>query len=95
VTFSNYELNPTERTTDGTVFYAHGSFSAPLANLEAKRELGKGGGCPYLQSALYYREFVKNDKFKWVVTQCRLPMFLIYLAGVQACIVSSSMHYAD
>jgi len=68
--------------TDGTAMrYWDTSFAAMLANLEQKRELGMGEGCPYLQSGAYYVRFLDKFQSGDVSRLSRLPSLLLYVAG--------------
>ena len=68
------------RHTDGSLVQRRGNREIPMASIEKKRELGVGGGCPYLQSSAYYIEFIRKFEAD-VVRHTRLPMFLLCITG--------------
>lgn len=70
------------QTTDGSIMFTKGNFQVPLLILEVKPEIGMGGGCPYVQSTLYYIEFIKKFINSRAISQSHFPVFLVYLAGM-------------
>ena len=56
-------------------------FEAMLVNMELKKELGLGGGCPYLQSTGYYLKFIHKYEGYEVSRLSRLPCLLVYVSG--------------
>lgn len=50
-------------------------------NLEAKNEIGSGGGCCHLQNAAYALLYVRQSKLEKLRNVSRCPTILIELAG--------------
>nr|CAG8602539.1 15414_t:CDS:2 [Entrophospora candida] len=61
--------------------FTKGNFQVPLLNLEVKPEIGMGNGCAYVQSTVYYVEFIKKFTNSPAISQSQFPVFLVYLAG--------------
>ncbi|CAJ0829971.1 9566_t:CDS:2, partial [Entrophospora sp. SA101] len=69
------------QTTDGSIMFTKGNFQVPLLNLEVKPEIGMGNGCAYVQSTVYYVEFIKKFTNSPAISQSQFPVFLVYLVG--------------
>ena len=79
-TIVNYGFGNT-RATDGSIMFTKGAFEVPLMSIEVKQEFGLGRECAYIQSTLYYLEFIKKLWSKKVAS--RLPVFLMFIAGIR------------
>ena len=84
--FGNKDIHPYpfnyNRETDSSIMYIGNGAEVPLATFEFKPEIGLGNGCAFIQSCVYYVEFLRRLQNTPVLKRSRLPSFLVYLAGL-------------